>query len=127
MKKKIIIYGLIMAVLIYFLKIIEYKFFVRDLSVEFYITLISLLFTFVGIFLGLQIVNKRKRIDKDFSLRKSPEEFGISKREFDVLNLMIKGLSNQEIADQLFVSLSTIKSHISSIFQKLNVSNLSST
>jgi ATP/maltotriose-dependent transcriptional regulator MalT len=46
----------------------------------------------------------------------------ITKRERDVLGLMTKGVSNQEIADALFVSVSTVKSHINSIFKKLEVS-----
>jgi ATP/maltotriose-dependent transcriptional regulator MalT len=46
---------------------------------------------------------------------------GISKREHEVLELMAKGLSNQEIADNLFVSLNTIKTHSSNLFIKLQV------
>ena len=122
MNKKIIVFGLLMAILLYILKLIEYKYFLREFSVEFYITLISVLFTIVGVFLGLQIVKKRNQKANQFILQKKPEELGISKREFDVLVQMINGKSNQEIANELFISLSTVKSHISSIFQKLNVS-----
>lgn len=44
-------------------------------------------------------------------------------REIDVLMKISLGLSNQEIARQLFLSQSTIKSHVSAIFRKLNVDN----
>ena len=44
---------------------------------------------------------------------------GISKREFEVLELIEQGFSNQEIADKLFVSTNTIKTHSSNLFIKL--------
>lgn len=50
------------------------------------------------------------------------QRLGISKREHEVLELIAKGLSNQEIADKLFVSLNTIKTHTSNLFLKLEVS-----
>jgi ATP/maltotriose-dependent transcriptional regulator MalT len=49
------------------------------------------------------------------------ERFGISKREHEVLELMSQGLSNKEIADKLFVSTNTIKTHSSNLFMKLEV------
>ena len=47
-------------------------------------------------------------------------ETGISKREHEVLELMAKGLTNQEIADKLFVSLNTVKTHTANLFVKLD-------
>jgi two-component system, NarL family, response regulator LiaR len=61
-------------------------------------------------------------IDKSapFSMNsKEMETRGISKREYEVLELMSQGLSNQEIADKLFISLSTVKTHSSNLLQKL--------
>ncbi|MBL7864664.1 MAG: response regulator transcription factor, partial [Cyclobacteriaceae bacterium] len=46
----------------------------------------------------------------------------ISKREHEVLELIARGHSNQEIADKLFVSVNTIKTHLSNLFLKLEVS-----
>jgi NarL family two-component system response regulator LiaR len=43
----------------------------------------------------------------------------ISKRELEVLSLIASGKSNREIADQLFVSVPTIKTHIANLFEKL--------
>jgi len=45
----------------------------------------------------------------------------LSEREIEVLNLMAKGASNKDIADQLSITQSTVKTHITSIFQKLDV------
>ena len=47
----------------------------------------------------------------------------LSKRELEILNLVIQGYKNDEIADQLFVSLDTIKKHLYNAYQKLDVSN----
>jgi len=46
---------------------------------------------------------------------------GISKRELEVLELMSAGLSNSEIANKLFVSENTVKTHVTRIFDKLDV------
>ncbi|MEJ7681735.1 MAG: LuxR C-terminal-related transcriptional regulator [Segetibacter sp.] len=48
-------------------------------------------------------------------------EPGLSKRELEVLQLMAQGFSNQEIASQLYVSLNTIKTHSSKLFEKMDV------
>lgn len=47
----------------------------------------------------------------------------LSAREYEVLKLIAKGLSNKEIAETLFVSVNTIKSHVQKIFEKLDVQN----
>jgi DNA-binding CsgD family transcriptional regulator len=49
--------------------------------------------------------------------------FGISKREEEVILLVCQGLTNQEIADTLFISLKTVKDHNYRIFQKTGVRN----
>lgn len=49
------------------------------------------------------------------------EEFGITKREFEIIGFVASGLSNQEIADSLYLSLGTIKNSISSILDKLEL------
>jgi NarL family two-component system response regulator LiaR len=71
-----------------------------------------------GIWLGLEVI-KRKQVETlNF---KNATKFKISSRELRVLDLMTEGFSNQKMADQLFVSLDTIKTHNAKIFQKLQV------
>jgi ATP/maltotriose-dependent transcriptional regulator MalT len=53
--------------------------------------------------------------------QKELQNLGLSKREMEVLQLMAEGLSNHEIASRLFVSLNTIKTHSSKVFEKLEV------
>jgi NarL family two-component system response regulator LiaR len=123
MKKTIIIYALALAGLTVLLKILEYRFLIRDLSIEFYIGVIAVLFTVVGIWVGLKVTSKKViRSGDPFKIDEANlAKFGISKREFEVLELISHGLSNQEIADKLFVSLNTIKTHSSNLFVKLDV------
>jgi two-component system, NarL family, response regulator LiaR len=122
MTRTILLYGLALAALITLLKILEYRLFVRDLSMEFYIGIIAVMFTVLGVWAGLKLT-KRKTIiitNPNFQFDESRlERLGISKREYEVLELMARGLSNQEIADQLFVSLNTVKTHSSNLFLKL--------
>lgn len=125
MKRTILLYGLSLAVLIFFLKFIEYRLLIRDLSLEFYMGAIAVLFTVLGVWAGLKLSKKKTIIitNPAFQFDQTRlDSLGISKREYEVLELMAKGFSNQEIAGKLFVSLNTVKTHSSNLFLKLEVS-----
>ena len=124
MQRTIILYGATLALLFFGLKFIEYRFLLRDLSLEFYLGVIALLFTGVGIWAGRSLTHKNIVVTgAPFELdEESLRRHGISKREHEVLSLMAQGFSNQEIADKLFVSLNTVKTHTSNLFMKLAVS-----
>lgn len=122
MRKTIIIYGLAMAALLGILKLVEYRYFVRDLPLEFYIGFIALMFTGLGIWAGLRLT-RPKVIERSGPFVRNEanlQKLGLSKREYEVLELMASGLSNQEIADKLFVSTSTDKTHVSNVLGKLD-------
>jgi DNA-binding CsgD family transcriptional regulator len=123
-KRTIILYGLALAALVFLLKYLEYQLIVRNLSIEFYVGIVALFFTALGIWAGLKLTQKKIVIlGPEFILNETElQRLGISKREHEVLELMAQGLSNQEIADKLFVSLNTIKTHSSNLFMKLEVS-----
>lgn len=112
-----------MAILIFLLKYLEYRLFVRDLSTEFYVGIVAVMFTILGVWAGLRLTRKKiVLVGPDFVLNENAlQRLEISKREHEVLQLMATGLSNQEIADKLFVSLNTIKTHTSNLFLKLDV------
>src|SRR5215204_2781327 len=122
MRRTIIIYGVAMAALIGLLKIVEYQYFVRDIPLEFYIGLVAVTFMGLGIWAGLRLTRPKMIPVKDLFVVDEPnlKKVGISKREYEVLELIAQGLSNQEIADSLFVSMSTVKSHTANIFGKLD-------
>ncbi|MBX2872039.1 MAG: LuxR C-terminal-related transcriptional regulator [Saprospiraceae bacterium] len=130
MSRTVILYGIGLALLMVVLKSIEYRYMLRDLSMEFYITLVALLFTGIGVWVGIKLRNKtvaqtEKAAEKLESSSIPKEQLlartGISQREFEVLELIAEGCTNQEIADRLFISLNTVKTHSSNLFAKLDV------
>ncbi len=125
MKRTVFIYGALLALLVMFLRVIEYRYFIRDLSIEIYVGIIAIFFTSLGIWSGLKIINRQTPesvfLEKFVINSENLKSYGISDRELEVLELMAKGLSNQEIANQLFVSLHTVKTHSSNLYSKLNV------
>ena len=130
MKKHILLYGLCGGVLIVVLKLIEYRFLVIEHSVEIYGGLIALFFSVVGIWLGLKLTKEKETIVvREVPVRSSgpfvrnetrQRELGITARELEILELIAQGLSNREIAEKLFVSENTVKTHSSRLFDKLN-------
>jgi len=122
-KRTIILYSLALAGLVFLMKFLEYRFIIRDLSLEFYFGIVAILFTALGIWAGLKLTRKKVvLVGPDFIFNESElQRLSISKRELEVLELISKGLSNQQIADTLFVSLNTIKTHSSNLFLKLDV------
>ncbi len=55
------------------------------------------------------------------TVRRLSHANGLTRRENEVLSLLAEGLSNKEIAEKLFVSPGTVKTHVKKIFKKLNV------
>ena len=140
MKKQIVIYGLMYGLcgglLIAALKLIEYRFVVVEHSIEIYGGLIALLFASLGIWLGLKLTRKEQVIVErelivereirvpaaaPFALNQERlRELAITKRELEILELIAHGLSNREIAEKLFVSENTVKTHSSRLLDKLS-------
>lgn len=120
----ILLYGLAMGLLLVLLQAARYRFLVIDHAQELYFGLIALLFTVLGIWAGRQLTSKRvKQPVEPLSgpaLENTLDKLSITPREFEVLQLIAQGLSNQEIAERMFVSLNTIKTHISNLFSKLD-------
>ena len=117
-------YGIAMAALIRLLKFVEYKFVIRDIPLEFYIGSVAVMFTALGIWAGLRLTRPKViEISDPFERNEANlKSTGISRREFEVLELIVAGLSNQEIAGRLFVSTSTVKTHVSNVLAKLDAS-----
>ncbi len=129
--RSIILYSAALALLLVLLRWMEWQFVLVNNSFEIYAGIIAIIFTLLGIWVAMK-VSKPKTIlvEKEVLVKSGPEfrinekaanELGLSKREFEILELTAKGLSNQQIADQLFLSLNTIKTHLSNLFLKLDV------
>lgn len=131
--KQPVLYGVCMAILLFLLKWLQFRFIIIDNALEIYVGVIALMFTCLGIWLALKlakpkiqtvVVEKEVFITPINGATATEEELaklGLSKRELEVLQLIAEGLSNHEIASRLFVSLNTIKTHSSRIFEKLDV------
>jgi DNA-binding CsgD family transcriptional regulator len=135
--KQPILYGVCMAILLFLLKWLQFRYIIIDHALEIYVGAIALIFTGLGIWLALKLARPKVHtvvVEKEVyitpmngpnaNVTTNEEELaklGLSKRELEVLQLIADGLSNQEIAARLFVSLNTIKTHSSRIFEKLDV------
>jgi len=150
MFKKVAIYGVLLGLIAVSLRMLEYRLVLMSHSLELYGACLALIFTILGVYAGNRITQRKqvivertveKTIEKTVYVqqpvevlvpmpapaRQAPDErlmekLGISNREYEILQLLAAGCSNQEIADQAFVSISTVKTHISNLFVKLDVS-----
>jgi len=130
--KRVVLFALVGGVLIALLKLIEYKHFINAYPAELYGGLVALIFTAVGVYLGLRwtrpkavVVVKEVRVRDGgpFVLNvEKLKELGITQREHEILALIAQGLSNREIGEKLFVSENTVKTHSSRLFEKMSVS-----
>lgn len=129
MKRHVLIYGIIGGILIAVLKWSEYRYLVIEHSIEIYSGLIAAIFAVLGIWLGLKLTRKQETIVvKEVPVpatvpfvpnEKKREELTITPRELEILELIAQGMSNREIAEKLFVSENTVKTHSSRVFDKL--------
>ena len=132
MKRHVLIFGLVGGILIATLQFTQYRFMVIQHSVELYSALVAILFAAFGIWLGLRITRKRETIvikevlvpASDPTVPFTPntaqqQTLGITARELEILTLVARGLSNREIATQIFVSENTVKTHCARAFDKL--------
>jgi DNA-binding CsgD family transcriptional regulator len=146
MRRHVLIFGLVGGLLIAILQYTEYRFVIVSHSVELYSALVAILFATFGIWLGLRITRRRETGSRE-TIRETvvvkevlvPAEapalepfarntahqqaqqrtLGITARELEILTLVARGLSNREIATQLFVSENTVKTHCARAFDKL--------
>lgn len=119
-----------MALLLFALKWLQWKYLIADFSLDIYMGLIALFFTILGIWVANQLTKNRSQqtLAKDQKTQKVDllTRFELTEREFEVLQQLIKGHSNAQIAENLYLSVSTIKTHVSNIYIKLDVKNRAS-
>lgn len=129
--KHIVIYGLTLAILVFVLKLLQWKFLIVDNTIDIYVGLVAVFFTVLGIWVASQLIKSKvktviveKEVSEKFEINETElQKLNLSTREYEVLQLLAKGYSNSEISEQLFLSVSTIKTHVSNLFTKMDVKN----
>ena len=137
-----LLYGALAGVMIGGVELIEYRFLIVEHSLQLYAGISALLFSSLGIWLGRQLTRTREtvvvrevpvRVEVPVEVRveglASAEPFtrnearlaqlGITPRELEILEAIAAGWSNREIAERLFVSENTVKTHVARLYDKL--------
>jgi ATP/maltotriose-dependent transcriptional regulator MalT len=121
-----------LALLMVVLQVAQYRFLIIDNSAELYAGIVAIIFVILGIVMGRKLTTPKEviveklvpiTIDQSapFTVNEQVlEKLNISKREHEILLLIAQGLSNQEIADKTFVSINTVKTHVSNLLLKLD-------
>lgn len=134
MRAHVLLYGLVGGLLIAGLRVVEYRWLLVQHSFEIYGGVVAVVFAALGIWLGLTLTRPaapvviREVVEREVVVP-APAGFvrdasqvatlGLTPRELEILERIAEGLSNQEIADRLFVSENTVKTHASRVFDKL--------
>ncbi|HLT94703.1 MAG TPA: response regulator transcription factor [Membranihabitans sp.] len=131
----IILYGIILGAFVFVLKWLQWKYFVADHSVEIYVGMVALLFTGLGIWIAHKLIQPQSReviVEREVFVPVHAEssfdeeawkQLGLTTREDEVLQLLVRGYSNAEIARTLYLSVSTVKTHAYNLYQKMEVSS----
>lgn len=119
MKKTIVTFGVLILSLLIFFQLSKYSFVSGDLEVEIIIAIVAIIFFIIGIFLNKRSLHQERLPEGELDLKKV-KALDLSQREYEVLKEISLGLSNKEIGERLFLSESTIKTHVSNILVKLN-------
>ncbi len=130
MKQIVIGFGLLIFSLLVLFRLADYTQFRLHYGMEIWIAVFSVLFFVIGVILSRKMFQKEVIKEKQVIVEVpanneiDPQQLtklGLSKREYEILQLITEGLSNQQIAGKLYISENTIKKHISNLFIKLDV------
>lgn len=119
MKKTILVFGLLILALLILFQLSQYAVISGDLKIEIVIAVIAIVFFFIGIYINRKNTGKRPNNSGEIDDLKI-QELEITSREYEVLKHISEGLSNKEIGEKLFLSESTVKTHVSNLLVKLN-------
>ena len=118
MKKTILVFSALIIALLLLFQFSKYTVISSDLQTEYIMAFVAVISIGIGLFINKKS-QKSPQVSNKIDLKKI-EQLGLSKREYEVLKEVALGLSNQEIAEKLFVSESTIKTHVSNLLVKLD-------
>ncbi len=138
MNRELVIYAVAAGLVVAALRFVDYRFIVVEHSVAIYGAIVAALFAGVGVWLGRGLVRERV-ITREAAVevpgevpvassagstafvlnQAKADELELTRREIEVLGLMADDLSNREMAERLFISENTVKTHCSRVFDKL--------
>ncbi|MDJ0646836.1 MAG: LuxR C-terminal-related transcriptional regulator [Flavobacteriaceae bacterium] len=114
MKKTILIFGSLCAVILLLFQFEQWSLFALGGSENLYVIITGTLFLILGMLISRHFYIKKE------TRKRQVQKSSLSDQELRVLNLMANGHSNKEIAEQLFIAETTVKSHVSKILLKLD-------
>lgn len=119
MKKTIFVFSALIIALLVLFQLSTYSIISGNLNIELVIAFVAILSFFIG-----NYFNKKPKKNIDDTSRaidhQKIKDLEITSREYEVLELISLGLSNKEIGEKLFLSESTIKTHVSNLLIKLD-------
>lgn len=128
--RPILVFGFVGGAVTLLLKSIEYRYLILEHSFQVYGGIVAVIFVVLGIWFGVTLTKKPETIViKEVSAPVTSaftrnvagmQAAGLTPRELQILELIAGGLSNREIAERIFVSENTVKTHSKRLFEKLN-------
>lgn len=119
---RVVGYGLGFALVALLLDFLDAGWRIRTLETELYLVLVALLFAALGAWVAARVLPRRGPAEAFEPNRKAMDYLGITDREAELLGMLAEGSSNREIARRAFISENTVKTHLSSLYGKLDVS-----
>jgi len=120
---RIVGYGLAMALLAILLEWLDFRWRVRSLALEAYLVAVALIFSALGAWVAVKLSRRGRAPSGGFEPNaRAMSYLGITDREAELLAMLADGASNREIARRAFISENTVKTHLSSLYGKLDVS-----
>jgi len=119
--KTVFIFGMLIMALLTLFQLSTYSISTGRIQIEWVIAIIAVVFFGIGF-----IINRRNKGSKGFSTTEGTinetkiADLGITEREYEILIKISEGLSNKEIGERLFISESTVKTHLSNLYSKLD-------
>ncbi|RFM32415.1 response regulator transcription factor [Chitinophaga silvisoli] len=114
----IIKFGILTGLAVISFELINLFVLYRQIKLDYYLSVIAVTFLIAGIWIS------RERVTKNAPKPVQPApDYQLTAKELEVLALIASGKANKEIAASLYVEMSTVKTHINNIYNKLSVKN----